>query len=288
MELERRTTHDFNVILIDSSRVHFENSLFKWNAYMGCLHFFQAIAALYVGLSLKRLKNFKIPMVTSFPSWETGYPIPDQQIVGYLPFVPVASAFAWLSAVFHFIIMLNFEKYVKDLQRGINQFRWIEYALSSSLMIGLIATLFGVYDVFALTGIMASNALMNLFGFSMELHNMNRIDKPVNWTNFAFGSIAGLVPWTLIIAQAAGTPGIEHAPGFIWAVLAVYFVLFCTFPINMYLQYSVYKDILFRGSRYHTGEKVYQFLSLFSKSVLLWLVVGGANSPNAFNAFNSH
>jgi hypothetical protein len=30
---------------------------------------------------------------------------------------------------------------------------------------------------------------------------------------------------------------------------------------------------------YYLGEIVYQFLSLFSKSLLLWLVVGGGNQP---------
>lgn len=43
---------------------------------------------------------------------------------------------------------------MRDLQRGVNRFRWYEYAFSSSLMMGLIAMLFGMYDVISLVLVM--------------------------------------------------------------------------------------------------------------------------------------
>ena len=52
-----------------------------------------------------------------------------------------------------------------------NYFRWYEYTLSSSLMIVLIAMLFGVYDVGSLLLIFVLNARMNLFGLDMEKIN---------------------------------------------------------------------------------------------------------------------
>jgi len=55
-----------------------------------------------------------------------------------------------MSAVAHFIVLLNKDKYLRDLRNGINYFRWYEYAISSSLMIILIALLFGTYDLFSL------------------------------------------------------------------------------------------------------------------------------------------
>lgn len=59
---------------------------------------------------------------------------------GMLPFCSVTSGFAWMSAAAHGIVLLFFHShYIPDLRRGINRFRWFEYAASSSLMIGLIA-----------------------------------------------------------------------------------------------------------------------------------------------------
>jgi len=67
-----------------------------------------------------------------------------------IPFATVTTFFALMSAVAHFIVLLNKDKYLRDLRNGINYFRWYEYAISSSLMIILIALLFGTYDLFSL------------------------------------------------------------------------------------------------------------------------------------------
>lgn len=53
---------------------------------------------------------------------------------------------------------------MSDLRKGINYFRWYEYAASSSLMIALICMLFGVYDIVTLLLIISINAVMNIFG----------------------------------------------------------------------------------------------------------------------------
>ena len=54
----------------------------------------------------------------------------------------------------------------------------------------------------------------------------------------------------------------------------------------MYLQYKRvwwFSDEKwgFEGGGYLYGEKLYQIQSLVSKSLLLWLVYGGSNQPNA-------
>lgn len=204
-----------------------EASLRKWNIAMTALHGFQALAVLGAGLAVGNLKSFKTPLATTFPSWSSGFPQPAIQQIGSLPFVPVTSIFAFLSAIFHGLVLIGWNKYIADLRKGINRFRWYEYALSSSLMIGLIAQLFGIYDVNTLILIMSINACMNLFGLSMEEINQYTSGK-IDWSNFWFGCFAGIVPWAVVIAQAAGTPGVKNAPKFVWAVVAVYFIGFLT------------------------------------------------------------
>ncbi|KAI9007692.1 membrane protein [Hyaloraphidium curvatum] len=268
----------------ETLRAKKERELYYWNIAMTVLHGLQAVIALGMGLAITRLKNFRTPLITTFPAWTRGYPEPALQVVGSLPFVPVTSGFAFLSAIFHAFTLIWYKQYIADLRKGINKFRWIEYGFSSSLMIGLIAQLFGVYDVMTLVTIMSVNACMNYFGYMMELQNQTT--DYVDWTAFWFGCFAGIVPWAVIVAQAAGTPGISAAPAFVWAILAVYFIFFNTFPINMILQYrrqGRFADNLFPGSGYYLGEKIYQILSLVAKSLLLWLVIGGSNQPSAAN-----
>jgi Heliorhodopsin len=71
-------------------------------------------------------------------------------------------------------MLLFWDTYTQGMARGINRFRWWEYALSSSLMVMLIAMLFGVKDCFSLILMASINASMNLFGDLFELMNGGR------------------------------------------------------------------------------------------------------------------
>jgi hypothetical protein len=121
-----------------------------------------------------------------------------------------------LSALFHFIIAVPYkEKYKADLKLGINKLRWYEYALSSSIMIVLISSLFGVRDIALFSLIAISNAGMNLFGLDMELLNSgaDKSERKVNWLPFIFGSIIGLAPWVAIAFYIGVNPNIDGVPG---------------------------------------------------------------------------
>jgi len=132
--------------------------------------------------------------------------------------------------------MLYFwDKYTSDLARGVNRFRWWEYALSSSLMMILIAMLFGVWDCFSLILIGAINASMNLFGDLFELLNAGKSPEELNWTPFIYGCISGLYPWIIICCFLFSSPSVTDAPLFVWLILIQYIFIFCTFPATMFL-----------------------------------------------------
>ena len=157
----------------------------------GLFHLFQAIVVLGLGLAPNgKAVKFKLPLSTVFLDWSGSYPVQNLVVHGYLPFVAVTSGFSWISAFAHFTVLFFFSRiYIPDLRRGINRFRWIEYAFSSSLMIGLIAMLFGMYDVISLVLLMSVNACMNLFGFLMETTNVGK--KNYDWSPFYFGGECG-------------------------------------------------------------------------------------------------
>ena len=111
-----------------------------------------------------------------------------------------------------------------------NPARFYEYALSSSWMIVLIGLLVGIWDLGAVILLFTVNATMNLFGIMMEYHN--QYTEKTNWTSFVFGSIAGIVPWIVIMVyflSAVSSAGAEP-PGFVYAIIPTIFVFFNSIP----------------------------------------------------------
>ncbi len=118
----------------------------------------------------------------------------------------------------------------------------------------------------------------------MELQNQTT--KKVDWTSFWFGCFAGLAPWVAVFTYTIGSAS-DGIPAFVWAILFVYLAAFNTFPINMIFQYAKwgrFNDRFhgWKNSGYYYGERWYQIQSLVSKSLLLWLVIGGSNQPNSY------
>jgi hypothetical protein len=143
-----------------------------------------------------------------------------------------------------------------------NFVRWIEYSVSAALMMVLVARFAGIADLAALIGVFALTTSMVLFGLLMERQQRR---ESADWSAFWFGSLAGVVPW---IAVAIYVVNGASPPGFVYAIVAVQFVFFFSFALNMALQYRGFG----RWRDYRFGEAVYVLLSLGAKSVLAWLV----------------
>jgi hypothetical protein len=218
--------------------------------------------------------NFSLPVTTNYLHFSNFLQrsVPLQREVARLKLGPLAALFLFLSgAALLLIAGPGFEWYRRNLEKHINYARWIEYAITASLMIVIIAMLSGIYDMSTLILIFTLNAMMILFGWMMELHN--RTAEKTNWTAFAFGCIAGIVPWVVIglyFISAAADPS-NKVPAFVYGIMVSIFVFFNVFAVNMVLQYKrvgPWKDYLF-------GEKVYVLLSLTAKSALAWQVFAG-------------
>lgn len=250
----------------------------RFNLVMGAFHLIQGLIMLFLATSvIQKIAEFQPTVIQFYQRFnmETRSLETASKELFQLPFGIMVASFLLLSAIAHGLIVLSGERYFKDLQKGINRFRWFEYALSSSVMIVLIATLFGIYDIASLILIFIVNASMNLFGLVMEQLNSGAEKDKVNWGPFIWGSMAGLAPWISIFLYMFGTGNFDKIPWFVWAIVGTYFVAFNTFPINMILQYrriGKWKDYLY-------GERTYIVLSLAAKSFLAWLVLFGAMQP---------
>lgn len=252
--------------------------LIRFNLIMGALHLVQGVAMIFLATSvIQKIVEFKPTITQHYLTYNTGTASLEfaSRNLFELPFGILVACFLLISAIAHGLIVLNKNTYTADLQKGINKFRWFEYVFSSSIMIVLIATLFGIYDIASLILIFIVNAAMNLFGLVMEQLNSGTEKTKVNWGPFAWGSIAGIAPWIAILIYMFGTGNFSLVPWFVWAIVITYFVAFNTFPVNMILQYKrvgKWKDYLY-------GERSYIVLSLVAKTLLAWLVFFGAMQP---------
>ena len=179
--------------------------------------------------------------------------------------------FLLISTIDHLVVASPFANrwYVKNLKKHVNYARWYDYALSSSVIILVIALLSGVYDIAARIPLSCLNATMNLFGLMMELHNQKT--EKTNWTAFIFGSFAGVIPWIVIVLYFVGATQNASVPTFIYYILASLAFFFLLFPLNMFLQYKKvgrWKDYLY-------GEYLYVILSIVAKTALAWQVFAG-------------
>ncbi len=174
------------------------------------------------------------------------------------------AAFPLISAFAHFVIAYPKNKaYNENLKKGMNPYRWYEYAFSSSIMIWVIATFVGIWDFWSLAMIFVLNAMMIMFGYLMEV--INQKTEKTNWSAFILGSISGAFPWVVLFAYFTGDiiASDNSVPKFVYLIFVIYLVLFMSFAVNMVLQYKGvgrWKDYLY-------GERAYIILSFVAKTL---------------------
>lgn len=249
--------------LTDESRY---TRLRRFNIIAAVVHAAQAVAVVLLAT------DFTLPMTATYMAGPPGTTPEDQVTLWNVPTALAIALFLALSALFHVIVSSPpfFRRYRDGLARGHNYFRWVEYSLSSSLMIVIIAQLVGISDVAALIALFGVNASMILFGWLQE-----RYHQPGDggWLPFIFGCIAGIVPWIAVVVYvvAPGSTSGAEPPAFVYGIIVSLFLFFNSFALVQWLQYKKvgrYRDYL-------VGERTYIILSLTAKSALAWQIFGG-------------
>jgi len=250
----------------------------RFNMGAGILHFVQGIVMVALGLS----KTYNRDIYTFYLKFNSINPPiiqvgPDPKILLTIGYIGVVAAlFPLISAIAHFTIAFVKNKtYNDNLKKGMNPYRWYEYAFSSSIMIFLIASFVGVWELWSLVMIFVLNAMMIMFGYLME--KINQYTEKTDWAPFALGCISGGIPWIAVYSYFIAAIGSvsQNVPTFVYLILFIYFILFNVFAVNMVLQYKGigrWKDYLY-------GERVYIILSFVAKTILAWLVFIGIFAP---------
>ncbi len=240
----------------------------RWNIGLTVLHGVQAVLILVLA------SDFAISITTAPPAGPPGTRLPDSETLFDVRIGAAVAVFLLLAAVDH-LATATFGRatYEADLRRGINRFRWVEYSLSATVMVWLIAMYSGITEVTALIAIAGANVAMILFGWLQERFNPpDRTDTTM--MPFWFGTIAGVAPWIAIWFNVVTA---DEVPGFVYGIVIAETVLFFSFGFNQWLQYRR----VGRWSSYVFGEKTYLVLSLVAKSLLAWQIYGGSLSPDS-------
>lgn len=241
-------------------------NLRAWNLGVGLLHAAQGTVLLLIA------SDASLPV---YASWIDGPPGAASAVRGEplfeVSFAAATAAFLYLAAIDHLLVGGPLRRwYERNLARSINPARWIEFSLSASLMIVLIAMLSGIWELTGLVALFGVTAGMILAGLVME--RTQRPGPGADMLPFWIGSILGVVPWLAIGVQLWRADAQADLPGFVIGIFFSLLVLFSLFAVNMLLQYrqaGPWRDYLH-------GEKTYIVLSLTAKSALAWQVYAGA------------
>ncbi|MEX2486627.1 MAG: heliorhodopsin HeR [Nitriliruptoraceae bacterium] len=239
------------------------------NLVVGLVHLVQGVA-----LFVLRGDDVRLPVSVAFlgddPLAVTAPATPT--IAFHLVVGALTAVFVLFAAADHLLTAGPLRGWYESmLDRQANIARWIEYSVSSSIMIVLIVALVGIRDLAAIVALFAINSAMILFGLVME--RRESIADP-DMTAFWSGTASGFVPWLLIAYYVAST---DNVPTFVYAITVVQFVLFWSFGANMWLQYrkkGPWRDYLF-------AEYAFIILSLAAKTLLAWLVYANVLTADA-------
>ena len=242
----------------------------KTNIYAGLLHLAQMIAVLALS------SDFSLPINATYMSGPPGSTFAPPVTLFETPVGLTVAIFLGLSSLAHIIVASPkfFPRYSAGLAAQRNYFRWVEYSISSSVMIVLIAQVTGIADITALIAIFGVNASMILFGWLQE-----KYETPGNggWLPFIFGCITGIIPWVALLFYvfSIGGVGETSAPAFVYGIVLTIFLFFNSFALVQWLQYKK----VGKWSDYLRGERSYITLSLIAKSALAWQIFANTLIP---------
>ena len=267
-------------------------------------------AALFI---LVDRSDVKVPVTTSYVAWKVKdefghhgescrqgncYLTVEHAPLTVLPEISLArliTASHFLSFAWQFVVLFKgpVQRYYHAQRNlGRNPLRWIEYALSSPLMIVVIAAILGQPDVATLALLAVSTSALMAFGYLTEAHyRMRPISVPhvCGWVLFTL--VWAIITFTFVLGiNRAPTPPPASVLAVVYPTYIIMLTFFSSFGIVQAVHLTtdmqdrqVWKTLKDRDLdeehvplKYNAVEMWYAILSLSSKialSVLLYMLV---------------
>lgn len=248
-----------------------QSRLHTWNIWLAVLHGVQGLALLVLAAT------HTIPVTVSYLAKDPiASQIADHPVWGSAVKHLFDVNLALLVAVFFFIAALAHlaaatvwrHTFEADVARGSNKLRWIEYALSGSVMLVVVGLISGVYDVASLLMLFAFGIIASLLMLSAETRSKS---SALYW----LAAATGLVPWLVVVLYLCVAHTSGQVPGYVYVADVTTFIFFAGLAVVAYLQHKR------QGSwANHTySERVFMIVSLIAKAALAWQVFAGALRP---------
>jgi hypothetical protein len=184
-------------------------------------------------------------------------------------------AFTVITGTFHMMYRFNVGNYTEKVLGGTNPLRWIEYSITATIMIFVIALSSGVYSLDSQVLIVASCFCCMLCGLVAESME----------GTFAMKLLVTSIGWGLLIASYGvifrrfysldeDADENKKPPGFVYAIVWGMFVMFSSFGV-IHMVHLFMKRNGIDSKRNGQFEMAYTVNSMVSKTLLVGLLFGG-------------
>ena len=237
-------------------------------------HTIQFIAMTIIYFNNERVRDFNKMLTTTYYIFNnsTGTLQQKSKDIGSVNIGFIALLFIFITIIAH---MFYWHKTKKTRTFGVLSVgRWVEYSITSSLMLLCIMLLVGCSDICTLTIMTSNNFSMIMCGLAMEWVNTNNNNKrhQVTWFPFYIGCFVGIWPWFTIFMYMGIEENGSYIPWFVYVIVFGYIVFFNSFAVNMFMFFKYRRNV----TEYNCN---YIILSLTSKSFLAWFIFLGTSQP---------
>lgn len=216
-----------------------------------------------------------------------------------LPVAQLTVLFGLFTGVWHIIVsMWRPHQLQHAIERGQNIYRWSEYALTSTMMIVVIACLAGVTDTYVVVGIASVQWYLMLQSYVIEsdlakgyMEELTEFTTRGKWALLRASVLYVVGVWVPIWGYFHPTLARSSAPDWVQSMVWILFVLFAFFPVVMvyYLVWHVRDDATPSTKTRHmmAQELAYIALSLTCKVALQWILYMGIQGRQENRNINS-
>lgn len=256
--------------------------LSKLNYYAFWLHLLSAIGVAIAFGVLKKEINFNTTLYTykvtniqgdrnQDVTFDFGENSPHIEVKSYSLQALVAIIF-FITALFHYYYYKS-KNYYKEISRGYNRYRWVEYGITATLMIFVLALISGIKELYTVLFLVCSSIVLMSFGYFFEMSK----DRKVKLSALIMGFFIFTYSWAVFLAnffpniQSTKDLGFE-IPSWVYAVLLPMIFWWFSFGLVAILNFRAYKK---KGYDYSRYEKYYIFLSFMSKAFMGYYLTFG-------------
>tara|TARA_R110002096_G_scaffold65517_1_gene159525 strand:+ start:182 stop:1009 length:828 start_codon:yes stop_codon:yes gene_type:complete len=176
-----------------------------------------------------------------------------------------------ITALFHLFYWRS-KRYIDEVKTGKNRFRWIEYAITASMMIYIYCILSGVKDLYTTFLIVILNIVMMSFGYFLEMSRTPESKLTAIIMGFFILTVIFSIAYYQFVMNIDAAKATFDIPDWVYAIVIAMVFWWVTFGVIAVLYYKAYLNGTLDFTRY---EKYYVFLSFVSKAFMGYYITFG-------------